>query len=69
MSQYARSNIIDVTVEIVRETAQAVLVHDGGENRAVWLALSQIEVSRNDPKSGLATIGMPTWLAQEKGLI
>ena len=69
MSRSARSDIIDVTVEIVRETAKAVLVHEGDESRAVWLALSQIEVARNDPKPGLATVSLPTWLAQEKGLI
>ncbi len=69
MSYSARSNIIDVTVEIVRETAKAVLVHDGDESRAVWLPLSQIELSKNDHSPGVHTVSLPEWLAQEKGLI
>jgi hypothetical protein len=69
MSASARSDIMDIAVELVRETARAVLVHDGDESRAVWLAKSQIEFRPNDPVPGAAIVTLPTWLAREKGLI
>lgn len=67
MSASARSNIIDIIVEYRRETALAILVHDGAHT--VWLAKSQIEIEIDKPKLGMAEIALPEWLAKEKGLI
>lgn len=61
-----RSNIIDLTVELRRETEKAVLVTDGGD--AVWLPRSQIEIDlTDDGKAHVVTL--PEWLASEKGLL
>jgi hypothetical protein len=62
--------IIDVVLDIVRETADAFLVSDG--DREVWLPKSQI--GNADEMEGLGhaenvTLVLPEWLATEKGLI
>jgi hypothetical protein len=64
-----RSNLVDLTVEIVHETAAAVLVHDGDQTKAVWLPKSAVEIERDEPRPGLATITLPENLAIEKGLV
>lgn len=63
-----RSNIVDIDVEVHAQTPYAVLVSDDGErDNAVWLPLSQIEITDTD--CGPATVSMPEWLAIDKKLI
>lgn len=62
MSEHA-SDLIDISGQIMHETAKAVLFSDTGEkDKAVWLPKSQIEVNGN-------IVTMPEWLAKDKGLI
>lgn len=63
-----KSNIIDIDVAIEARTEKAVLVHDGDKSKAVWLPLSQIEISPTGI-GGIETVTLPEWLALEKGLI
>ena len=63
-----KSNIIDIDVSVEARTGKAVLVHDGNKDSAVWLPLSQIEISPTG-FAGIETITLPEWLALEKGLI
>ncbi|ACL58499.1 hypothetical protein [Methylobacterium nodulans] len=64
-----RSDLVDLTVEIARETDLAVLVHEGDKSKAVWLPKSVVEIVRDDPMPGLATITLPERVAVEKGLV
>lgn len=63
-----KSDLIDVTMKIHHQTERAVFASDDGDvEHAVWLPLSQVEVSpRGD---GTAEIAMPEWLARERGLV
>ena len=71
MSESARSNLIDVTVELHASTEKAVLVSDDGDkNKAVWLPRSQIEIAKLPNRKGpIYEVTLPEWLAQDKGLI
>lgn len=63
-----KSDLIDVTMQIHHRTERAILASDDGDKeKAVWLPLSQVEVSMKD--GGTAEITMPEWLAVEKGLV
>ena len=66
MSDY-RSDLIDVSVVLVRQTDKAVLVDHGGEAN-VWLPRSAIEIEK-DAGGKTWTITLPERLAQSKGLI
>ncbi len=61
-----RSDLIDVTVELITDTDRAILVTDGGH--PVWLPKSQIEYERRGV-GGLYEVTLPVWLAHEKGLV
>jgi len=64
----ARSDLVDVTVQLHHETERAVLVSDDGDReKAVWIPLSQCEVERR--RGGVVIVTMPEWMALEKGLI
>lgn len=63
-----KSNIIDIDVEITARTDKAVLARTGIKEQAVWLPLSQIEISESG-FAGIETVTLPEWLALEKGLI
>ena len=67
MRDGARSTLIDLVVQIERETAVGVVIDDG--TKKVWLPKSQIEIERDQPKLGMAKIALPEWLAMDKGLI
>jgi hypothetical protein len=54
-----KSDLVDITAELRRETEKAWLVFDG--SKEVWLPKSQVERERN-------VFTMPSWLAGEKGL-
>ena len=62
-----RSNIIDIDVEVLARTEKAVLVHTGNKEQAVWIPLSQCELSKSG-FGGIETLTLPEWLATEKGL-
>ena len=59
-----KSDLVDVTVTLKRETDKAVLVDHGGDE--CWLPKSLIEIEQ-DGKAHIVTL--PEWLAQEKGMI
>ena len=64
-----RSNIVDVEVQLLRETEKAVQVSPVGTSaEAVWLPRSQIEIAPAETGT-LYVVTLPDWLAQEKGLI
>jgi hypothetical protein len=62
--------LIDIKVIIKIRTAKAVMVSETeGDEKGIWLPLSQIEIEMDGPTSPYATITMPEWLALEKDLI
>ena len=64
-----KSDLIDVSAQLHHRTAKAVLVSSDGErDEAIWLPLSQIEITGPD-KHGVVEITLPEWLAKDKGLI
>jgi hypothetical protein len=62
--------MIEVVLDIIRETADAFLVSDG--DREVWLPKSQIgnadDLEGRSPVENV-TLVLPEWLATEKGLM
>jgi len=52
--------------EIITDTDKAICVYDYGQDKDIWLPLSQIEIE--EIGNGII-VRMPTWLAEEKGLI
>lgn len=68
-----RSDLVDLTLTIHASTDAAILVSDDGvEKTATWLPKSQVEIERFGPERPgeyEAIVTMPTWLAQNKGLI
>ena len=61
-----RSDVIDLTGTLVRETDKAILFDNG--TAETWLAKSQIEYNPDDLYS-IGDVTLPEWLAKEKGLI
>lgn len=73
MSRY-RSDLVDLDVVVVRETEAAYGIDDGtqeGPRKAlVWVPKSQSEIEyTSEGRYRSATITMPRWLAEEKGLV
>jgi hypothetical protein len=64
-----KPEVIDLIVTVVHKTPAAVLVRLDEDEPNVWLPLSAIELSENDPIPGVSTITLPTRLAEEKGLV
>lgn len=63
-------DLIDLTLHVHHETDAAVRVSDTGEEaKAVWLPLSQVEIEWLDQHHREATIAVPLWLAESKGLV
>lgn len=60
------ADTIEITAEIVRETAAAILIFDG--DREVWLPKSMV-VEWHELEKGIVELTLPEWLAFEKGLI
>lgn len=56
-----RDTLIDIAVEVRRETDKAWLLSDG--DREEWVPKSQVE------DNGDGTFTMPEWLAQDRGFI
>jgi hypothetical protein len=63
------SDTITVQMQLLHQTAAAVLVTDSTPDEGVWLPNSQIEMSVNDPVPGIVSITLPEWLAVQKGLV
>jgi hypothetical protein len=64
-----KSDLVEVTVLVITETAKALLVSDTGDREgAVWVPKSQIEIEATD-REGAYVITLPEWLAIEKGFI
>lgn len=66
MSRFARSDVIDLTLILVRETERAILVRETETSQPVWLPRAEIEVA---PNGLLIEVTLPAWLAQDRGLI
>jgi hypothetical protein len=63
-----RSNLVDLTLQLVQQTERAILVsEDGDPDKAVWLPKSQVEFEEVRP--GIADVTLPEWLATERGLV
>lgn len=60
-----RSDLVDVTVQLLHETDKAIRVSDG--TREAWLPKSQVEY--NEVKPGIYEVTAPEWLLLDKGLI
>lgn len=60
--------LVDICAIVRRRRAKAVLVVHAEEKAPVWLPLSQVEVADN-PDGRTATITLPQWLAEEKGIV
>lgn len=70
----SRSDKIEVNVVVVHETDRAYLVSDSDTDGSIehWLPKSQTEIewTKNRTKRGrIATVTIPGWLAEEKGLV
>ena len=63
----AKSDLVDIAVQIKHETRAAYLVNDGVQDTWVPKSQCEIAVDRFNPSMGILTL--PQWLAQEKELI
>jgi hypothetical protein len=52
----------------VRETDNAVLVHDHASEEDVWIPLSQVESMHKD-RNDSGSIVVSDWIARQKGLL
>lgn len=57
----------ELACRFLRETANAVLVHDYASAEDLWFPLSQVEQMHRD-RNGHGTIVVTDWIAQQKGL-
>lgn len=65
-----RSDLIDLSVVVIRETDKAWGIQDESKPETViWLPKSQCEITSIKNPSGVAELTCPEWLAKEKGLI
>lgn len=56
-----KKELTDITAEVRAETEKALLLYDG--KRTEWVPKSQVEDNRD------GTFTMPTWLAEDRGLV
>ena len=63
-----KSDLLDINVQLLHETAQAWLVTDGAPEEGVWVPKSQCELCETGI-GGIMRLTLPEWLAQEKGLL
>jgi hypothetical protein len=64
-----KSELVDLVLEVHRETDKAYLVSDDGNvDNAVWLPKSQVETIPG-PRTKTFEFTMPVWLAKEKHLV
>lgn len=62
-----RSDLVDLSVNLVHQTQAAILVNDG--TKKVWLPKSVVEFTEPEGKSRTITLTLPERLAIEKGLV
>lgn len=67
----AKSDLVDLTMQLHADSKAAILVSDDGDKaKAVWLPKSQIEWIRHESYgSNIVIVTLPEWLALDKGLI
>ena len=63
-----KSNVVDLDVQLLRETEKAILVTLDVPDNGVWLPKSQVEI-HPELIEGILPITVPEWLAQKNGLI
>lgn len=62
------TEVVDIRGLVHSRTNRAILFSDdGGQENAVWLPLSQVEVEMHG--RGIATVTMPEWLAVKEGFV
>jgi len=59
-----KSDLIELTVHLIGETAMAWRVDDG--SKKVWIPKSKAELEKKGP---VYILTLPTWLAANEGLI
>lgn len=65
----AKTKLVDLNVQKLRETDRAVLVTTGEPDEAVRLPLASVEIVPHDAVAGLHTVTLPEWLAIDRGLV
>lgn len=63
--------LVDLELYVVRDapTDMAILVQEDRDKPKVWLPRSEVEIAYKQGSTTIATVTMPEWLAQDKGLI
>jgi hypothetical protein len=61
------ARLIEITCEVLRDTAKAFQISDGATQ--AWVPKSQVEWHPGAPGKKAGTMVMPEWLAKDKGLI
>lgn len=65
-----KSDLLDLEMVRHHTTERAVLVSlDGDPTKAVWLALSLVDVVTMNAAKAIVEVTIPEWLAIEKGLV
>jgi len=63
-----KSNVIEISVQVLRETDKAVLVTPDIPEHGKWLPKSQVELHPSAVE-GIVTLVLPEWLATKEGLV
>lgn len=63
-----KSNVVDLDVQVLRETEKGILVTLDIPDNGVWLPKSQVEI-HPAVIEGIIPITLPEWLAKREGLI
>lgn len=68
-----RSDLVDIEVFVKvwpkPYLSVGILLDEDDDSRPIFLPLSQIEIDKDPPYRGVATVTLPEWLAIDKGLI
>jgi len=66
----AKGELYELACQIIRETDNAVLIHDYASEEEIWIPLSQVEsMHKHGEMPCDGTIVMTAWIARQKGLI
>lgn len=63
----SKTEIVDLSLEFLRETDKAIQVTEDGGKTSQWLPKSQIEFELKT--DGSVEVQLPRWLYEEKGFI
>jgi len=58
----------EIACRRIRETDNAVLIHEDATSDDIWIPLSQVEEMHFD-KNQYGTLVVTEWIAQQKGLL